>query len=349
MDSRRGSSTDAKTTHNFSGREWRKSGTRAPEVTCTHLENTAQQPSGLWLTPGWRPICFGSVVACRNGRHHPHCSQGSKIHLCPSSFVMARPKPLQNLASGRSAGVKDNDPFQSLTPRTPHSRMGLAEEGGSVTRRAFQTEPLLLSSASDSFPENAIPSLGAKRKHSSEGPGNRILHYLPLALGSCVASALLVASVISWAEPNYFTAKLGLSQPATLQEAPSDPSSLHHHQVNSSEFISYENYTRFPLLPMEYRHVSLDNVLDTLTTYFSYQECHKYEGDFMMSHSGYWEPMRHTGPSDVPHTTSDKICTSTITYQLDGFVGLSADIALLAQVAALAREVSPRHHRPITW
>lgn len=33
-----------------------------------------------------------------------------------------------------------------------------------------------------------------------------------------------------------------------------------------------------------------------------------------------------------------KTCSSTITYMLDGMVGLAADLALLAQVAGLARE-----------
>ncbi|KAJ2918427.1 hypothetical protein MD484_g2011, partial [Candolleomyces efflorescens] len=61
-----------------------------------------------------------------------------------------------------------------------------------------------------------------------------------------------------------------------------------------------------------------------------------------MSHSGYWEQgHNHAGaPMDVDHIDepSDKICNSTITYMLDGNVGLAADLALMAQAAALARE-----------
>jgi len=45
------------------------------------------------------------------------------------------------------------------------------------------------------------------------------------------------------------------------------------------------------------------------------------------------------GALDVKHHTDKSICSSTITYMLDGTVGLSADLALLSQAAALAREV----------
>lgn len=41
----------------------------------------------------------------------------------------------------------------------------------------------------------------------------------------------------------------------------------------------------------------------------------------------------------------DKICASTMTYMLDGKVGLMADLALMAQVAALAREVGDSTQR----
>lgn len=53
------------------------------------------------------------------------------------------------------------------------------------------------------------------------------------------------------------------------------------------------------------------------------------------------------GILDVAHHDDNKVaegqrtavCTSTITYMLDGEVGLLADLALMAQAAALAREV----------
>ena len=70
-----------------------------------------------------------------------------------------------------------------------------------------------------------------------------------------------------------------------------------------------------------------------------------------MHHSGYWAPPPH-GMMDVAHHDDvtdyhlpegemTKVCAKTITYQLDGHVGLVADLALMAQAAALAREVRP--------
>ena len=49
------------------------------------------------------------------------------------------------------------------------------------------------------------------------------------------------------------------------------------------------------------------------------------------------------GVLDVVHHDNEggaEVCTSTITYMFDGTVGLLADLALVAQAAALAREVS---------
>lgn len=50
------------------------------------------------------------------------------------------------------------------------------------------------------------------------------------------------------------------------------------------------------------------------------------------------------GDMDVLHDDENvkgtgKVCSSTITYMLGGTVGLSADLALIAQAAALAHEV----------
>jgi hypothetical protein len=83
--------------------------------------------------------------------------------------------------------------------------------------------------------------------------------------------------------------------------------------------ISYENYTDFPLTPGQYR-----------------AECRKaMEG---MRHMGYWVDMK----KDVPHHHVPGVCKSTVTYMLGSEVGLMGELALLAQVAALADSVSPR-------
>lgn len=100
--------------------------------------------------------------------------------------------------------------------------------------------------------------------------------------------------------------------------------------------LSYENYTRFPLTGGEYRH-----------------ECGSYMAKMQsmnMPHGAYWNTLPH-GLMDVAHhdavpdtvlpeSAPIKVCSKTITYQLDGWAGLVADLALMAQVAAFAREVS---------
>jgi len=87
--------------------------------------------------------------------------------------------------------------------------------------------------------------------------------------------------------------------------------------------ISYENYTKFPLTSKQYR-----------------AECRKvHEGG--MRHMAYWTDMM----MDVLHPpfapgSDEGVCTRTVTYMLGSEVGLMGDLALLAQVAALADSVS---------
>jgi len=53
-------------------------------------------------------------------------------------------------------------------------------------------------------------------------------------------------------------------------------------------------------------------------------------------HAGYWADKG----IDVPHPSASDatICSSTITYMLDGSKGIGSDVALIAQFAGLARE-----------
>jgi hypothetical protein len=53
----------------------------------------------------------------------------------------------------------------------------------------------------------------------------------------------------------------------------------------------------------------------------------------------YWQMGHDMGPMDVWHAEDPKVCNKTITYLLTGYSGLFADLALLAQTAAIAREV----------
>jgi hypothetical protein len=75
-------------------------------------------------------------------------------------------------------------------------------------------------------------------------------------------------------------------------------------------------------------------------------ECHKLMGEVMgpmtfwsgqedVIHHDEIEPENYPAAEGLP----TRICSKTITYMLDGHVGLLADLALMAQVAGLARMV----------
>ncbi|KAJ6575476.1 hypothetical protein B0H19DRAFT_1128880 [Mycena capillaripes] len=270
---------------------------------------------------------------------------------------MPRPTPL-------SSNTYPHFDTQLLTPRTPHSRAGRAEEAyseveleqvdfdddgdyGSAVQQ--QNAPLLSSSASDSFPQIGYRSRGddysetTPRKDKRLGlTADKIISRLPLALYSSVAAVLLVLVFFSLREPEVLKKYVGATNATTdtSTDAPAvdlkpgapaaDAPPLHAGMagMDGITLISYENYTSFPLDPIEYRG-----------------ECIKLNQGPMSPHA-YWvaHPLR-----DVPHVDEQPgyklppgetkpICKRTITYQLDGWAGLMVDVALIAQAAALARE-----------
>jgi hypothetical protein len=80
--------------------------------------------------------------------------------------------------------------------------------------------------------------------------------------------------------------------------------------------------TSKPMQPLTYRH-----------------KCAKMSAK-SMHHGGYWNSMSESDSGTINNMKSEPDeCSSTITYMLDGYVGLFADIALMAQTAAFAREV----------
>ncbi|OBZ79230.1 hypothetical protein A0H81_01390 [Grifola frondosa] len=244
-----------------------------------------------------------------------------------------------------------------ITPRTPHSRSGLAEEGYTEveleqlrnddadddyrTHAQQQSEPLLVSSSSATFPSG----------YRSRGDDNDILgktsgiSWLKLLVeksaligASIMVCMLLVLVAVAIKRP-------GVLDHAILQTptGPLDIPGLQDDRVAAppspsfvdtvppeGRLISYENYTRFPLSRTEYRY-----------------ECNKIMGGFM-HHGDYWDA-HVMGPLDVVHHDDvtnyhlpegqrTQVCSKTLTYMLDGHVGLMADLALMAQAAALARE-----------
>ncbi|KAI0347827.1 hypothetical protein BDW22DRAFT_1349892 [Trametopsis cervina] len=258
-----------------------------------------------------------------------------------------------NLTSGRP----DNADF-NIVPRTPHSRSGRAEEGFTeddlhddeaanfATYRQQQTEPLLASSASTSFPTSGYRSRGDDvdaRRSSRTSPwgkhltGKTILSNIPLLAGAIAGGILFSLIIVSFRRPDVLDEAIGYTTHTdAVQDLTSSQTSKPSHAtiidtVPPPELrISYENYTKFPLTGKQYRN-----------------QCTTMMGG-KMKPGDYWDLPPH-GVMDVAHHDEvpdyyipegipAKVCSKTLTYQLDGHVGLVADLALMAQAAALARE-----------
>lgn len=268
---------------------------------------------------------------------------------------MPRPRPLTNINS--SAIPDGNHPFsahQQLTPRTPHSgsRTSRLEQGFSKIPLAeaddvdyddqstLQSAPLLASSSTARF------SVRSTRERERESPStknhgkgtfmhptqflSKFFDRLPLAFGIFMAGVLLILIVLSLTRPEALHRYIGAKAPVPISAADSAPTNApastpsvvtNHppHAQGDIHVLSYENYTKFPLTGLEYRH-----------------ECAEIFNGYM-KHGDYWDVGKMA--TDVPHVEDESVCTSTIVYMLDGTVGLTADLALVAQAAALAREV----------
>ncbi|CDO73428.1 hypothetical protein BN946_scf185013.g62 [Trametes cinnabarina] len=262
------------------------------------------------------------------------------------------------LVSGRSPRRPE---YRVLTPRTPHSRAGRAEEGFTEvelqnfededaneyrTQAHQQSQPLL----SPSTRRPGYRSRGDDQELRTKGrfwePQN-VLSNLPLVGGSLLAAFLLGLVVVSIKRPGALEAAL-LNSPGEFLESsepyvpamdhtvrPYTPPAVPTPSIVETRpppglLISYENYSSFPLTGDQYRH-----------------ECAKLMEGFM-HHTEYWATS-HMASLDVvhhddvtnyhlPEGETTKICSSSTTYLLDGHVGLMADLALMAQAAAFARE-----------
>lgn len=223
-----------------------------------------------------------------------------------------------------ATGLK-HDGLDVLTPRTPFSRAGRAENA--MMERAklnlddddfdeaadfsqHQRAPLLTSSADDSFPHRrtGTKSKGGASKTSINWTA--VLKHGPLVAGIATAIILLFMVLMSVDTPEQLH--------TYLHGSPTPFKNITH------EIISHDDYTYFPLSPTEYR-----------------DECANYQAKMTKLRPYWWTP--EEGSPDVLHDESEgmkNVCKSSITYQLDGEVGLAADLALIAQAAGLAREVS---------
>jgi len=210
--------------------------------------------------------------------------------------------PLRAVSSARP------DP-DSLVPRTPHSRSGRFDEAdlGIPTGTSDDADSDGLSDSDpllrneDATEEPPDSPLQSSTFKPLAGPTRFLI--VGLTIISCLA--FLVGVIYRKSEQ---------------EEGVPD------HEVHSGNLgftlISYENYTEFPLTPKQYR-----------------AECRKlHQGG--RGHMAYWTDLM----VDVPHPSSGSdsgVCKSTITYMLGSEVGLMGDLALLAQVAALADSVRP--------
>jgi len=248
---------------------------------------------------------------------------------------MPRPRPLTNVATA----VPHTS--EQLTPRTPHninngSRTSRAEQGFAKLQlseanddeydeqNTLQSAPLLASSSTARF---SIRSSHGRPSPATKNAGQRnitMLHptqilsvavsRLPLAFGIFMGGVLLILIVLSFTRPEALHKYVGAKAPSTSHTTPTTSPSPPESKANLL------NYTTFPLHTQEYL-----------------LECAKQHQGYI-AHGDYWD-MSPMGALDVQHDADKSICSSTITYMLDGTVGLSADLALLSQAAALAHEV----------
>ena len=233
------------------------------------------------------------------------------------------------------ATARDHDRrLDALTPRTPFSRAGRAENAMERARlniddddldyaadsRQHQQAPLLKSSADDSFPHRRNLKSKAGRGLSLRNINwTAVRRHGPLVAGITTAVLLLFMVLMSVDTPEQLH--------TYLHGAPTPFKNITY------DIISHDDYTYFPLSPVEYR-----------------DECMNFQLQMTGIHRYWWTP--EEGSADVLHDESERtknVCKSSITYQFDGEVGLAADLALIAQAAGFAREVSTRMLRKSTW
>lgn len=272
------------------------------------------------------------------------------------------PRPPNLLVSAATSSSRRD--YQILTPRTPHSRAGRAEEGYTEVEleqggqddndvhysgTQHQSEPLLASSSSDTFPPSGIRARGDDQEfrtgHVSalERVVRSAMKHAGLALGSLLALILFFMIIVAYREPEVMMEAIGANKTALgsvdeLQTGTSEPAATPSPTQSPAattetsldeHIISYAQYDHFPLYPHQYRD-ECDKLMSGLIPPAPY-----WSGDKDVVHHDTADP----GKYPTPEGAWTSICTSTITYQLDGYVGLLADLALMAQAAALAREV----------
>ena len=201
--------------------------------------------------------------------------------------------------------------LDGLVPRTPHSRAGQFDE-------ADLGVPTGTSDDADSDGQSDSDPLLGNDNGADEPPDSPLQPSTPDPL-TCGLRFSIVGTVVIV----FLLFLVGAAYRKFEAEEATYDHVVHDGHSNFG-LISYENYTKFPLTQEQYR-----------------AECRKMH-EAGMRHMAYWADMM----MDVPHPpfapgSDSGVCTRTVTYMLGSEVGLMGDLALLAQVAALADSVSP--------
>ncbi|KAF9654102.1 hypothetical protein BDM02DRAFT_3133580 [Thelephora ganbajun] len=202
--------------------------------------------------------------------------------------------PLRAVSSARP----DTD---GLVPRTPHSRSGRFDEADlGVPKGTSEDEDSHGLSDSDPLLRDEDTTEDSPLQPTTPKPLSNSTRFSIIGLAVLLFLTFLVGVVYRKSEE---------------VEEVHDYEAKVHGEHSDLTLISYENYTKFPLTPKQYR-----------------TECRNmHRGE--MRHMAYWTDLR----VDVPHPSSASgVCKSTVTYMLGSEVGLMGDLGLLAQVAALA-------------
>lgn len=212
---------------------------------------------------------------------------------------------------------------QVLTPRTPHSRSGRAEEGRTAIELDelrsgdFDEDPFLTTTPLRQQSESLLhPSERSSLPAGYRSRGDD--HDILSRKSSDRAAFALVRRFMYISGSFMICGILAMFMMAFKRSQVEDNLSAMQRPV-----ISYDGYARFPLSGAQYK-----------------SECEKLVN--YTENGSYWAPSRN-GPLDVPHaydTTEggQRICSKSITYLLDEQSGFTTDLALIVQVARLAQE-----------
>ncbi|PVF96089.1 hypothetical protein CPB86DRAFT_527541 [Serendipita vermifera] len=288
-----------------------------------------------------------------NVSYHPLTDNSS--HLAPRTPHSRAGRPVTSFNDNETRYYDDEDAHINNPPRRGGGGMQGGDDRDEIDMlNAQQNTPLLRSSASDHYPIPQPPprvspypatstTTHVNRDRRSQHDGSSspftggtktFFETVPLVLGAIGACVLFALILLSFNKPDL------LQRYILKNSTTTDPNVLKEIQHAIHGWIDYMNYTKFPLDPYEYeeecwkvsqRHGSAmhhGHYWDTITTYGLLPEW-RADGRLERHPLDVWHPKK---PGE------DGVCSSTITYMLDGEVGLFYDLALLAQTAAFARE-----------